>query len=572
MVRLLVPLVLLVVVLAATLPAARLPEPDPGIARYLPAGDPVSIMIDTSDGRPWQANQGLREPLAGAAELSAPLRRAIGTTTEADGSWLMVDAIRPDQDGRVLRLGYQLTDRIVLRAAEDSAGWAVFRPGLPLLSAELIDGGTLRWDGTVTARSATGAGSADDPAPRPAAAVISARPSETLPSCLTVSAELTLDRTPAMLGATWCTGADAGWAGALAPSHALERSPGAAPEHRPELTLDPAKPPRLDAARFARVRLLGRLAGRWQEQPARTASRLASAGSTLVVADVDGTVSGWTPTGDATAEESYYGLRWRVRPGGSVRGLATIGDVTVVGTTARTVSGYASDGWRLWQRSLEDAVVDVAAVGDRVLTTDASGELRLLDGRTGAVRWTVDGGDLPWSPVVGPAGRTIAYLDGDTVHVLDAGSGRESWTAAVDEDSAELALADDLVVIKVGNWLIARSAADGRTVWTSEVAAGALLAGGVDEILIFGEESTRALDLTGRERWTTGAASSARRVGPAVALTMPDGIEVRRPNGSSTRWPYPDGFAEPDPALVVTPSGLVAVQRGPGGDVWWEYR
>ncbi len=536
MVRLLVPLVVLVAVLAAIYPAARLPEPDPVIGDFLPAGDPVSVLVDGGDGRPWQANQGLREPLAGVAELSAPLRRAIGTPTEADGSWLMVDAIRPDQDTRVLRLAYQVTDRIVLRGYQDSAGWAVFTPGLPMLTSELINGGTLSWSGTVVIKSVAQA-DGKDPIPVPASATVKATEGDA--GCTTVGAELLGDAT-LPIGATWCTGAAPGWAGAVGPAFSL-RVAANPPDHRPELSTDPPAPPRLDAATTARVRLLGRLAGRWQEQPISTASRLASAGSTLIVADLDGTVSGWTPVKSDDPAESYYGRLWQVRPGGSVRGLTTVGDITAIGTTARTVSAFAGDGWRLWQHALDDAVVDLATVGDGILATDASGGLHLLDARTGSVRWTVDGGDLPWPPVVGPAGRTIAYLDGDTVHVLDAATGRDNWTADVAQESAEVAVAGDQVVIKAGSWLIARDAADGRTLWTSEVAAGALLAGGPDEVLVFGDEShpgprpdrAGALD---RRRGLVGPPGRVRgRTDDAGPDRGPPAGRVRHPLGLSAR-------------------------------------
>lgn len=565
--RVVVPLLLLGVVWALAYPLTRLPAAAPGLGRYLPVGDPVTTLVDGTDGRPWQANQGLREPGAGLAELAAPLRRLIGEP--GDASWLMVDAIRPDQQGRLLRLAYQVGDVITLRAYQDSAGWAVFSPGLPMLTADAAAGGSSRWAGTAAIKTVADAGSGDDPVPAAAEAVITTRPHPSLPFCLASTAELIVGGVTSQFGATWCAGESAGWAGAQAPAYVLERA--AEPAPAPEPATDPAPAlPRLDAGQVRQVRFLTRLAGRWQEQPALRPSRLAAAGSTLVIADVDGVVTGWQRLPEEQQQEAYYGQLWRVRPGGSVRGLATIGGLTVVGTTARTITGYGSDGWQRWRHTIDDAVVDVARLGTDALVTDASGRLRLLDGATGAVRWEADGGDLPWAPVVDD--RSLAFLDGDTVRVVDAASGRDRWSAAADQRSTEVALAGDLVVIKVGNWLVARGAADGRHRWTRAVPAGALLTGSADQVMIFGDESTSALDLAGRERWSAPAAGGARGVADGIALIMRDRLEVRRADGTATTVPFPAGFGEPDPAPVVTPTGLLGLQRDPKASVWWEYR
>ncbi|MFC7619041.1 PQQ-binding-like beta-propeller repeat protein [Microlunatus sp. GCM10028923] len=566
-VRVVVPLLLLGIVWALAYPSTRLPAPDPGIGRYLPVGDPVAVLIDGTDGRPWQANQGLREPGAGPAELTAPVRRLLGAP--GDGAWLMVDAIRPDQQGRLLRLAYQVGDGITLRAYQDSAGWAVFSPGLPMLAADPAAGGSTRWTGTAAVKNVADAGSGDDPAAAPAEAVITTRPHPSRPFCLATNAELAVGGMTVQLGATWCSGEQAGWAGAEAPTYVLEPAAGSVPA--PEAPADPSPAlPRLDGDEVRQLRFLTRLAGRWQEHPAIRPSRLAAAGPTLVIADVDGVITGWQRLPDEQPAEAYYGQLWRVRPGGSVRGLATIGGTTVVGTTARMIIGYGSDGWQRWRHEIDDAVVDVARLGSDALVTDASGRLRLLDGRTGAVRWETDGGDLPWPPVLDD--RTIVFLDGDTVRVVDAATGRDRWSAAADQRSTEVALAGDLVLIKVGNWLVARGAADGRHRWTRAVPAGALLTGGADQVVIFGDESTSALDLAGNQRWAAPAAAGARGVGDGIALIMKDRIEVRRADGSAATLPFPAGFGQPDPAPVVTPTGLLALQRDPETAAWWEYR
>lgn len=569
-----VTLVALVAVAAGVLPTDRLINSGrDGIGNYLPTGPQAELMPDRRDGQVWQTGQSVREAAVALAEFSRPVKESLAPAAAArQGNWLVVDGMRSDRGGGVTTLAYGLGDDTAsLLAVESNAGWTTFTPGLPMLSPGLLTADPVTWEGRV-ARPETADGSAANATIR---ASVEAAPA----GCRIVLAELSVSGSSSSFSTVWCSGEVRGWAGWSSDGPTGQRgfARSAAPPSTPPTTMSLETPdtPALTGKSVKRMRFFRPVGGPLYEFEILTSAQTARAGRTVVVADTEGSVTGWWPLDEAEPANSDYGMLWRARPGGSIRGLAAVGDLVVVGTTARKVTAITPAGVQLWQVEVPDAVTAVLAWGQRVLVADASGQLRLLDPRTGEEQWARTTGSLDRPPVVGgPDGQeegTVAYLSENTLHVLDLATGAERWSSAAKLRSVEMAVAGDLVIVRDGSWLVARSRADGAYRWSRSVAAASLIVGRADLIMVFADSGAEAIGIDGGSLWSSPPAATARVTQDAVVLCFADRMEARLTDGSTRAWTYPDGYGPPDPVPVRAERGMVALQRDSSRTTWWEY-
>lgn len=557
----------LVVLLTAAIaiPIARSATAPAGLADYLPAQPTESLMADALGGGTWQTGQAVVGG-HGLIELSAPIREAIGPVDTTRSRWLLLDGMSPDRNGGFATVIFRVGAEITWDGFESNQGWAAFRPGLPALTEDLLAGRSARWSGTIS-RAGVEPTSAD--------AEISLEP-DPEPGCVATQAAIRLSSggVPSLTyRSRWCSGAEAGvagWsAGVTSPAIGFERRPGvAAPAERYDLAA-PA-PPGLRGTQVDQVRFFRQLGRNLQQYEILTGSFVARAGATVAIADSEGTVTGWQPLTRAEAGYADYGVLWRARPGGSVRGLVSVGDLTVVGTTSRRIVAYQPTGAVLWSRQVDDAVTAVVAGDAAVVVTVANGDLLTLDPRSGESRWQHRTSPLDRAPVVG--GDTVAVVTADGVEIRDLGDGTLRWSAASERRVTEVAVADGLVAIRHGGWLIARDAETGRVRWDRAVSPNALLAGAPTSVTAFASAGTESYDLNGRRRWTAPAASAADGAGTTTVLSLADRLEARGDDGTVTTWPWPAGYAEPSTQPAIVSGGVLTLHRSTTRTTWWQYR
>ncbi len=240
-----------------------------------------------------------------------------------------------------------------------------------------------------------------------------------------------------------------------------------------------------------------------------------------------------------------------------------------------------------WERRLEGPVTPGPAVGadGTVYAASNGGVLHALDPRTGADRWTFDGGgsygsDLSTTPAVLADGTVVWPGPGGVVHGIDA-TGRPLWQwplagfalSPAELDDGSVVVADMTGTVAVLEWAGSDHSQAPRARWSVDLGGVSYASPAVGrDGTIYGaaDRDLVALDpATGAARWhfSTG---DIIEVSPAVA---PDGTVVIASNDPFTYGVAPDGmqrwrhrrgslsFSSPS----VTATGLVFAGDHRGG-------
>ena len=557
----------IVLMATVTLPLARPAVADSAVEAYLPGQPRDDLMTDVVDGKTWQTGQavlGGRTPL----ELGADLRNALAPNTTDGTRWVLLDGMRPDSAGGLFTVVFRVGDRLTWEGYESNQGWTAFDPGLPVLDADLLAGRTVRWSGQARA---TGAGA------RNATATMTAD-REPAGDCVNVRAEVQLPDTqrPATFASRWCRGEDAGirgWSVAvsrpIAGFEALDRVDKVPDRYDLAAT---AEQPRLIGQQVDPVRLYRTIGGRLSPYEVPSGRDVVRAGNTMVIADSEGTLTGWVPLQARTRQIADFGLVWRARPGGSIRGLATIGDVTYAGTTGRRVVAYQPTGAVLWSRDLPDAVTGLVTQRGHVLISEASGGLLALDPVTGATLWRQQVGGLDRGPVAGGDPESVVVLTEDAIEVRSLSDGEVRWSVTADRAATEAAVGGSLLVVRSAGWLIARDLTDGSVRWSRQTASDGLVSASNRLVVTYGSTRTDVYDHSGNRLWTAPAAESGTVGDDSVTLGLQDRLERRDVDGRTLTWSLPDGYAVPSTRPTTVSTGIIALQRSSDATTWWLYR
>ena len=232
---------------------------------------------------------------------------------------------------------------------------------------------------------------------------------------------------------------------------------------------------------------------------------------------------------------------WRVHVPGTVLAFAAFGDVVVVTTSSRSVLAYSATGVRLWQMGLDELVptrpVRVSDTEAAVVALD--GEVRVFSVVTGAVRWQAHVGSDVNVPAAAGAGLVVVMDRGGTVTALDAGTGTQRWTLALEGKAA--AFVGNTLVVLQDQTAHAIDAPSGRSLWLRPF-FGTLRQLDVfgDQFVLASDTATVVLDLAGVVR---------QRYGGSVALTVTAAHLVRwgsteasvidRAGAEVAHWPLP---------------------------------
>lgn len=555
--------VLLAVLLTAAgiVVAGRAGSDDGPAAPYL-SGRPVTrTHAGVQPGAVWQVSQGSLPAAETWRELSLLARRQLAAPPA--GRWLTVDVLGPL--GARASLDFEIADGgLLLRAVTTIERSLVFDPGVPVITADLVQGRTAQWSGRLGRN-------ADQPGT--AAAQIRAT-ADSPAGCLTSTIELGADTQTL----TFCQGADAGLAGwtdasspgraGFTPARATQPATGAPGSSGP--------PAAVRGGEVRAVRFLRQIAGSYREQLAPFGSRVAWAGERLLIADTEGRLTSWQPVDDTGRNDSLYAQAWRTQPGGSVRAIATVGALTVVGTTEREVIAYDHNGWQLWRAGLDDAVVQLAVAAGNVAVLDAGGELRVLRADSGAEVWTGDGVDQLFGAA--SSGALIVAGAGELT-VLDAATGDQRWSVEADPRAVEAVGFGSSVAMLDGNWLVVRAAANGAVAWTRTVPnATVLYPAGLSSagtLLISEPHRAELVDEAGGRLWVSDGdlpvVVPVRGSGQVIGVTDTE-LLLAGVGSPTRRWAYPAGARRPELAPLRTQRGVLTMQLIQGRFEWREYR
>lgn len=152
-------------------------------------------------------------------------------------------------------------------------------------------------------------------------------------------------------------------------------------------------------------------------------------------------------------QSGKHWMHWWVRPGGQVLSLAAFGRTVVATTSDRRMMAYLPGGRLLWSVTLDDVAhaPPVQVSDDRLVVASTRGVV--------SMRSAVDGREL-WSRriqhgvshEVASDGSVVAVLDNDEkLHVLDARTGEERWTAQTGFSTNRVAVSDGTTVVAGGS-------------------------------------------------------------------------------------------------------------------------
>lgn len=556
--------VVLAVVLAfgALITAARPSAPGDGVADHLPPSPTTRMRADIAGGGTWQVNQGVLPAASAWSELSLLARRQL--EPPAVGHWLTIDVISPDPDTGRTSLDLEVVGETVsLRVVTTTDRSLVLDPGIPVLTPDLLDGGSVAWVGGLAV---------DDQDVRPAEAEVTTGPAPDRPGCVETS--LVLDGTREVL--TWCSGADAGIAGWRTETGGrltgFTPDPAPLPDRGPDpFGLDDVPTAQLTGEEVLAIGFFRIVSGSYREQRAPEGSRAVWAADQLVVADTSGRLTSWLHVPEQQ-EESIYTQVWRAQPGGSVRGIDAVGAVTYVGTTTREVVAYDRDGWQLWRRTLPDAVTQLHGTGTAVVVTDASGGLHALDPLTGETLWQTSG--VTQVLDVGSDAGVVVAVDGTRMRVLDLRTGAQRWSARIATAEATAAVLDHQVAVIDGNWLTVHDPSGGVD-WLRAVPTDTLLLTTGGALVISERQTARIVDQAGDEVWRSSldmpivvpGAHGGELLGVQEDRLVREGVGLE-----PLIWDYPDGTGPPELAPLHGDQGVVTLQFLGGEYRWWEYR
>lgn len=165
-------------------------------------------------------------------------------------------------------------------------------------------------------------------------------------------------------------------------------------------------------------------------------------------------------------ETGSYWLHWWARPGGRILSTAAFGRTVVVTTSERTMMAYAPGGRLLWSVRLDDVALGppVRVSGDRLAVASVRGVV--------GVRSAVDG-HLVWShrvphgiaaPLASDGSVVAAVDDQRNLHVLDAHTGGQRWTAQIGLTAGVVAVGGGRTVV-AGTDVQAYDNRTGTLVW-----------------------------------------------------------------------------------------------------------
>lgn len=261
-----------------------------------------------------------------------------------------------------------------------------------------------------------------------------------------------------------------------------------------------------------------------------------------------------------------YWLHWWARPGGRILSLAAFGRTVVVTTSEHMMMAYAPGGRLLWSVHLDDVSLapPVRVSDDRLAVASVRGVV--------SVRSAVDG-HLVWSHRVphGVArplaadGSVIAAVDDQRgLHVLDAHTGRERWTAEVGPTAGPVVVGGGRTVV-TGTQIEAYSNRTGRLVWHR---TGATWGGGLQidggEIAVDTGPGVRLYALSdGSARGLVPGASDPQPVG-GVWFVLEAGslVAVDRTGATVRSWRL--SVRARNRRIVVGPTGVWVFGYSPG--------
>jgi outer membrane protein assembly factor BamB len=197
--------------------------------------------------------------------------------------------------------------------------------------------------------------------------------------------------------------------------------------------------------------------------------------------------------------------------------------LTASDTTAYLAAGqfvYAVDvqngtlRWRYPEKaSAATFYGDPALTADgRVVLAGSDKAVHVLDASSGVQVWTAAPGRDPFVAPALSLGQDLYVPDGNgTLYALSAADGATQWTfhAAHAIWAAPVPFGESLLVASLDHTLYALNAADGRLVWSRDM--GAALAGGpvvAEDLVLIGTFDGRVVALdaaSGREAWSTQA-------------------------------------------------------------------
>ena len=555
--------VLLAVLLAAVgiVVAGQAGSDDGPAAPYLSDRPVTRTHAGVQPGTVWQVSQGGLPAAETWRELSLLARRQL--TAPPAGQWLTVDVL--GSAGARASLDFEIVDGgLLLRVVTTIERSLVFDPGVPVLTADLLQGRTAQWSGRLGRN-----------ADQPGTAAAQVRAEADRPAgCLTSTVDLGVDTQTL----TFCRDADAGLVGWTDASSAGRAGFTPARATRPGADVPGASglPVAARGGEVRTVRFLRQIAGSFREQLAPFGSRVAWAGERLVIADTEGRLASWQPVDDTGRNDSLYAQVWRTQPGGSVRAIATVGGLTVVGTTEREVIAYDHNGWQVWRTGLDDAVVQLAVAAGNVAVLDAGGELRVLRAQSGDQAWTSDGVDQLFGAA--SSGALIVAGAGELT-VLDAATGDQRWSVEADPRTVQAVGFGSSVAMVDGNWLVVRSAGNAAVSWTRSVPNVTLLypAGlsSAGALLISEPHRAELVDEAGGSLWVSDGdlpvVVPVRGSGQVIGVTDTE-LLLAGVGAPTRRWSYPPGARRPELAPLRTQRGVLTMQLIQGRFEWREYR
>lgn|GEM_PF-5554387 len=538
---------------------------------YLPADGAVRWIRENPGDGVWQVTAARREAPKAYAMVSLRARTQLaelGRSQDTAGQWLVIDALRPDVAGALVTFSYDLTPTgPALVAVESSQSWSVFQPGLPMLDDRLLAGQTVSWQGGMSISGDRGMPSYTGEA----TAEVNAETVDGRPECRRVVATITVSGSVSRTGTTWCSGDEPGWAGSSDGNGYGFDIAADRPASAPDLSANPA--PAALAGRSRKVRTFRGVGGVLLEYVTPTASQLMRVRDRVVLVDINGDMEGWAPLEEQDPAYSDYYLAWRARPGSAVRAIAQQGDLVFVGTTAGRLLAYDFAGRVVWETQLEDAAVNVQPWGDHVLVTDADGGVQILDGATGAESWSTERDNLIGAPMLTtqPAPGLLGLQTPFGIEVIDIETLR-SWTARVDERGSQAGLTSGLLVVRQGNWLVARDAATGTERWTLLIPPRTRMAIAPNSLVLSSPDVVTGLAPDGSIRWTAPPTGSVLTGNAGTLLVYSNGLLFQGADGA-TRWTFAADLRAPvTGSIALTARGVIVLHRDASfGTQWWEY-
>ena len=158
---------------------------------------------------------------------------------------------------------------------------------------------------------------------------------------------------------------------------------------------------------------------------------------------------------------------WSYATAGPIIGSPAVanGLVYIGSTDSKFYALKASDGSLAWSFATDQEQSSPAASDGVVYLGDNFDDLYALNGTTGAVIWSDQGGGGGSSSLTVVNG-TLYYGSENSVHAVDAKTGKYLWTYTPNESDASPTVAGGKVYVAGESGLIALDATNGNQIWT----------------------------------------------------------------------------------------------------------